>query len=51
MSVLCECCVVRSLRRADPLSRGVLQTVVCLTECGYENLNLRKPGLTGAVEL
>ena len=31
MDVSCECCVVRqrSLRRADPSSRGVLPTVLC----------------------
>ena len=31
MSVSCECCVV-CLRRADPSSRGFLQTVVCICE-------------------
>ena len=34
MSVACECCVLsgkRSLRLADPWSRGVLQSVVCLS--------------------
>jgi len=34
MSIVCGCCVLcglRSLRRADHSSRGVLQTVMCLS--------------------
>jgi hypothetical protein len=35
IKVCCVLCVVRSrcLRRADPSSREVLPTVVCLTKC------------------
>jgi hypothetical protein len=54
MSVSCESfiCAVRyrSLRGADPSSRGVLPTEVCLTECFEECLNLRKSRPKIAVE-
>jgi hypothetical protein len=38
-------CVVRyrSLRRADHSSRGVLPTVVCLTECDREASIMGRP--------
>ena len=48
ISVSCVC--QRSPRRADPSSRGVLPTVVCVTGCDYESLNMRKPTPTRAVD-
>ena len=42
--------MLRSLRRADHSSRGVLPTVVCLTECEQENLNFRRPRPTRGVK-
>jgi hypothetical protein len=53
MSAFCECCVLsgtRSLRRADHSSRGVLPSVVCLTECDLEISTMRRPRPTRAVE-
>ena len=42
-------CVVRlrSLRRADHSSRGVLPSVVCLNECDHESSIMRRPWPTG----
>jgi hypothetical protein len=34
----------RSLRRTDLLSRGVLPSLVCLTECDLETSKRRRPG-------
>ena len=44
-------CVVRSrsLRRADIWSRGVLQSVLCLTECDHESSIMRRPWPTGGL--
>jgi hypothetical protein len=41
--LLCVSCVVkeRCLRRADHTSRGVLPSVVCITECGRESSIMR----------
>ena len=33
------CCRERFLRPTDPSSRGVLQSVACLTKCEVQNLN------------
>ena len=38
--VIVVCCHVEALQRADPSSRGFLPTMVCLTECDQETLNL-----------
>jgi hypothetical protein len=46
LSVFCECCVLcryRSLRPADPSSREVLPSVVCLTVCDLETSTVRRP--------
>jgi hypothetical protein len=42
-------CVVRlrSLRRADLSSRGILPSVVCLTDCDHESSTTRRPLPTG----
>ena len=44
-------CVVRlrSLRRADLSSRGVLPSVVCLTECERESSIMGRPWRTGVL--
>ena len=44
MSVSCECRVVRyrSLRRADPSSRGVLPSVF-VSECDREATTMKRP--------
>lgn len=42
---------VNPFENTDHPCRGVLPTVICVTQCDQENLNLRKPGLTRAVEL
>jgi len=36
------------VRRADHSSRGILQSVVCVTECDSEDSTIRSPGLLGA---
>jgi len=43
MSLSCECCVVglRSLRQADPSSRDVLRSLVCLWD--LETSTVRRP--------
>jgi hypothetical protein len=43
--LLCVLCVVRyrTLRRADHSSRGVLPSVMCLTECDHESSTMRRP--------
>jgi hypothetical protein len=46
MDVCCECCVLSGrglLRQADHTCRGVLPTVVCLTECDWGNVKLKRP--------
>ena len=44
-------CIVRkrSVHLADHSSRGVLSSVVCLTECDHESLIMRRPWPTRAV--
>jgi hypothetical protein len=51
MSVSCMLCVVRyrTLRRADHSSRGVLPSVVCLTECDHESSIMRRTWPSKAV--
>ena len=45
ISVSCDCCVLlgRGLRRADHSSRGVLPSVVSVTECDRESSTVRRP--------
>jgi len=45
--LLCTLHVVRSLRRADHSSRGVLQSVVCQTKCDREYYTMRRPRSAG----
>ena len=49
MSVVC--CEVEVSCRADRLFRGVLPSVVCLTECDHESVIMRKSWPTGGVLL
>ena len=50
LSVVTVVCVIglRSLRRADHSSSGVLLTVVCLTDCDLEILTMRRSWPTRA---
>jgi hypothetical protein len=47
--VSCECCVL-SVQPADHLSRAVLPTVVCLTECNLEASTMKMSRATSVVE-
>ena len=46
----CKCCV-RSMRQADPSSRGVLPNMVRSNKCYYGNLTMRRPTPTRATKL